>query len=157
MPATLLLVPLDLGPTSEALVAYAARLARALGLQLHLFHTVSPVVPVAPEVPGFASGWLSPDVRAAALEGARAQLDALARGVEGLAVGTEVAEGEASDGIVARAGHGDVALVVMGTHGRRGLARAVLGSVAQRVLAHAPRPVVVCRPGTLDPALDAVA
>jgi nucleotide-binding universal stress UspA family protein len=54
---------------------------------------------------------------------------------------TEFAEGDAADAIVKTAGETD--LIVMGTHGHSGLARAVLGSCANRVLRHAHGPVLV--------------
>jgi nucleotide-binding universal stress UspA family protein len=64
-----------------------------------------------------------------------------------LPVETAVRHGDPAAQILAVAGTHDVDLVVMTTHGRSGLSRTVLGSVAQRVLAHCPVPVVLYRPG----------
>ena len=49
------------------------------------------------------------------------------------------------EGIVAAARENGCDLIVMASHGRRGLARLLLGSVASRVLAHSPVPVLICR------------
>lgn len=61
-------------------------------------------------------------------------------------VRTAIIEGHAGTAIVdaARAEHADI--VVMATHGRGGLGRAVLGSVADHVVRHAPCPVLLVRP-----------
>ena len=48
-------------------------------------------------------------------------------------------------GILDTAGHIGADLIVMGSHGRSGLEKVVLGSVAQRVLSHASLPVMVVR------------
>jgi nucleotide-binding universal stress UspA family protein len=47
--------------------------------------------------------------------------------------------------IIAAAREANVDLIVMGTHGRTGIKRLVLGSVAEHVLRHAPCPVVTVR------------
>jgi nucleotide-binding universal stress UspA family protein len=48
-------------------------------------------------------------------------------------------------GIIAAAKEGGCDLIVMASHGRRGVARFLLGSVASRVLALSPIPVLICR------------
>ena len=63
----------------------------------------------------------------------------------GLTVDTEYPEGDAADVIVRRAKELGVSLILMTTHGRSGLARAVFGSVADAVLRHAPCPVMLVR------------
>jgi universal stress protein A len=52
------------------------------------------------------------------------------------------------DNIIEVAGAEDVALIVMATHGRTGLGRLVLGSVAERVVRTAPCPVLTIRPSS---------
>jgi universal stress protein A len=54
-----------------------------------------------------------------------------------------VALGRPADAIVAAAGRGRANLIVVGTHGRSGLAHLVMGSVAERVVRHAACPVLV--------------
>jgi nucleotide-binding universal stress UspA family protein len=66
-------------------------------------------------------------------------------GDTGIEIVTEVREGRAAEEIVDRAAELGVDLVAMGTHGRSGLGRLVLGSVARRVVQHAPCPVLTVR------------
>ena len=72
-----------------------------------------------------------------------AYLDAVAS--RGFQVRSEVVLGGAAETIVARARHHGAELIVMGTHGRRGLTRAVGGSVAAGVIARATTPVLTVR------------
>jgi nucleotide-binding universal stress UspA family protein len=51
----------------------------------------------------------------------------------------------AAEGIVDEAKSRNCDLIVMGSHGRRGLARFVLGSQATRVLTHSTTPMLICR------------
>ena len=61
------------------------------------------------------------------------------------AIALELVEGAPADAIVARAHACDADLVAVGSHGRRGLRRLVLGSVAEAVVRHAPCSVLVAR------------
>ena len=60
--------------------------------------------------------------------------------------------GKAADWILATAANEGVDLIVLGTHGRRGVARALLGSVAERVIREAQCPVLTCRASVREPA-----
>lgn len=62
---------------------------------------------------------------------------------DGVKVQAVVREGHPADEIVRAAGPED--LIVISTHGRRGLSRMLLGSVAETVIRHAPCPVLVVR------------
>jgi nucleotide-binding universal stress UspA family protein len=131
---TELLVPLD--GTAEAAIAVrpALTLARATGARMRLV-----------QVTERASGDRSADAAVAAelgLERIAAEVAA-----DGVAVDTEVRRGDAAEQIVAEARRAGADLVVMATHGRSGLGRAVIGSVAEAVLAHSPVPVLLLRPG----------
>ncbi|WEL17021.1 MULTISPECIES: universal stress protein [unclassified Halorhabdus] len=66
---------------------------------------------------------------------------------EAVTVETTLVEGAPSREIVARAENAAVDLIVMGTHGRGGLNRLLLGSVAERVIRSAPVPVLTYRVG----------
>lgn len=78
------------------------------------------------------------------------RMDALAKPFrdEGLKVQTLVAEGIPAEVIVHKADEYDVDLIAMGTHGRSGLAHLLLGSTAERVVQHAPCPVLTVRQPT---------
>jgi nucleotide-binding universal stress UspA family protein len=84
-----------------------------------------------------------------AFRDAVAGLAALERelGAAGLDATSVVREGDPAAEIVAEVGRAGADLVVMATHGRSGLARALLGSVADGVVTRAPVPVVLLRPG----------
>lgn len=132
-------------PALPALNAGAME-ARRRGRPLLILHA-SDVLPVAgaPELP-MTAGAL------AALEEVRRQqqerLDATARELEvhhGAPTRTELAEGPPARAIVERARITPTELVVVGTHGRTGLARLALGSTAEEVLHRAPCTVLVVR------------
>jgi len=61
----------------------------------------------------------------------------------GIATDSATLVGRPDSEIVARAAETKADLIVMGTHGRSGLAHALLGSVAERVVQHAPCPVLI--------------
>ena len=137
-----ILVPTDFSPASEAAWAEARRLAKALGAELILLH-------VTIEMPLYAEG---PFSGARARELYQAMSDWTAKTLEqwaeparaeGLAVRTEVRVGVPYREIISLAEDAD--LVVMGTRGRGGLERALLGSVADRVIRLAPCPVLTAR------------
>jgi nucleotide-binding universal stress UspA family protein len=79
---------------------------------------------------------------------AAAQLDAL-RGLfpEGINVTTLVRHGDPGEQILAVASEREVSMIIMGTHGRKGVARWILGSVCERVVRHATVPVLTVRSG----------
>ena len=135
----------DFSPASRKALTTAVELARATGAPLLLVH----VLPAWPFGRDRALAVRTYDEISRALRArARRQLDALlanakARGVS--ASGTVVEFGAPAVQIarIARARHAD--LIVMGTRGRTGLTRALLGSVAARVVATAPCPVLTVR------------
>lgn len=96
-----------------------------------------------------AAAWPSDDLRVEA-ENAVASIGGAASRA-GLDAETEIREGTPADEILAYVDEHDVDLVVMGTHGRTGPERAVLGSTTERVLRRADVPVLVVR-ATAHPA-----
>lgn len=138
-------VPYDFSAHSRAALFAATDLARRLNADLHLVHVVQP--------PAFAYGYGAygasavpppvdmPEVR----EGAEKALRDVAAGVENAPgkVEAHVFEGSGiAEVILQAAGDLDADLLVMGTHGRTGIAHAFLGSVAERTLRRAPCPVL---------------
>ena len=102
--------------------------------KLAAFHAVAPLPPADPVV-----GPLIPDM-AAIREEMRSLLDEM--GAE--RVSEEVVlMADAAAAIVESATKEDVDLILLATHGRKGMARALLGSVAEKVVRHADRPVLV--------------
>lgn len=148
-----ILAATDFSPASSPAVAQAIRIARETGAEL--------LVVTAYESPGtmtfgpyVASATLYDEIEAALRGGAEKGLRPLAEKARkaGVHVKAEVLRGVPSLAITeaARARHAD--LIVIGTHGRGGISRFILGSVAQKVIATAPCPVLTVRAasGELD-------
>lgn len=138
-----ILIPTDGSGPSEAAVKAGLELARSLQAEVTLLYVVEPVVSrilIGPEtVPYYPE--LNRDLEIAgrqALERAEGFAQYL-----GVPVKIELKQGSASQVIVEEANQHD--LIVMGTHGRSGLDRLLLGSVTQKVLQKSSRPVLVVR------------
>lgn len=141
-----ILVPVDGSETSMKAVAKAAGLAQAFGARVTVMYVIDPY-PFTGVGADFAYG--QAQYLSAATSEANAALDAartaLAQaGIE--RVETVVGEGHAiHDGIRRAVESAGADLIVMGSHGRRGLEKLVLGSVTQRVLGAVHIPVLVVR------------
>jgi nucleotide-binding universal stress UspA family protein len=137
--------PTDFSRASSAAYRRAIELAKANRAELMLLHVLSVPVPVT------GDGYMPPKIYEEIVTGARAygqkQLDALVRKAHtaGARATGLLVEGIAHERIaqIARSKKADV--LVVGTHGRTGLQRFFLGSVASRVLALAPCPVLTVR------------
>jgi nucleotide-binding universal stress UspA family protein len=135
----------DFSPASRAAFARAVELARADHARLTIVHVMTPVVPYVGE--GYATPQAYEAMLTSVRDEARKQLDRLLRRARGRGARVQglLLEGVPHDRI-ARAARGRRAdLIVIGTHGRTGLARLFLGSVAARVIAMAPCPVLAVR------------
>jgi len=140
-----LLVPVDGSPPSRRAVVQAAALARRLKAGIIALHVITPFEAYAygPVLPAVITrtDYEKHAKRASAkiLSGARktaAGASCLCRTVWNVS---------AADAIVKAARLNHCSLIVMGSHGRRGLERLFLGSVAQKVLAESRVPVMICR------------
>lgn len=143
-----ILVPTDGSDGVERAVAHAVDLAKAHGATLHAVYVVNSA--------GFTglpmeSSWEGID------EMLRADADAALTTVRDIAeahdvpVETHVLEGAPQREIVRYAEEEDCDLVVMGTHGRGGIDRLLLGSVAEKVVRASNVPVMTVRVGTEEP------
>ena len=139
-----IVVPTDFSDCAKEAWALAQRLAEAVGSELVLVH-------VLVTSPLFDEGPFSADrvrsVYEAARKWAEASLEEWATKAKGSGLRVRVAlrEGMPYREIVALATDERADLVVMRTHGRGGLDRALLGSVADRVVRLAPCPVLTVR------------
>jgi nucleotide-binding universal stress UspA family protein len=135
-----ILHPTDFSEYSEMALQVARSLARDLGARLLILH-VAPLDVLLDEDETPAAE-LDPRIDTDALEGLPKRLDGpdLKFPVE-----TRIRRGSASDEILATAGEVECDLIVMGTHGRTGLDRALVGSVAESVLTTAECPVVIVK------------
>jgi nucleotide-binding universal stress UspA family protein len=135
----------DFSTASRPAFAKAISLSRADRSPLLLLHVLNPMVPMIGdrpiEPPTFLQ--LQKSTRAWALKQlARLVAQAKARGVRAAPI---VIEGSEAGTIVRVARSRRASMIVMGTHGRSGLERALLGSVATRVVSQASCPVLTVR------------
>lgn len=139
------MVPLDGSELSATILGPAADLASASGARLTLVHVVS-----SSAVLGARIFPLLPDDLTPAMAKAREYLEEKAEELRGrgLTVDVHVEEHEAPGrAIAAVADKLDADVIALATHGYGGLKRALLGSVADKVLRSSPLPLLVQRPG----------
>jgi len=144
-----ILVPLDGSALSERALAPALKIGELEGSLVLLLRAPVAEVSVIPEVAGFGSYSLRnlTEVIEKARHEAKTYVTQLGQSSDkpNLKVESLVVEGEAAEAILATAREKQVDLIVMSTHGYSGLTRWVMGSVTERVIAHAPCPVLVIR------------
>jgi nucleotide-binding universal stress UspA family protein len=145
-----ILVPIDMSGTAERAVEVALELAHAIGGQLTLLYVYGAPATVLPDGSTFAASareLVEVSSRAdEALADIRRQLETRAAAA-GVQVATETRLGPVAQEIIEAAESGAYDLVVMGTHGRTGLGRLLLGSVAESVMRQARIPVLTVREG----------
>ena len=137
-----ILVPIDFSPASEKALAYAVPLAKVCGAKLTLLHVLEPVA-----TPDFAAFPLALDNERES-RASRLQLERVASDLKIRSVAEKflVRNGRAFNEITSAARTLKVDLIVISTHGRTGLKHVLMGSTAERVVQHAPCPVLVVRP-----------
>ncbi len=138
-----LLVPLDGSPLAEEALGLARELAAALGVGLTLTQVIQPLTYAYAE--GYAYFAYDPE---AELAQAREYLEQAAAPLRsaGIDVRVEARLGQPAAEIAAAAREQGADLIVMATHGRGGLARVILGSVATGTLQQAGVPILLVRP-----------
>jgi universal stress protein A len=131
------LVPTDFGEAAESALTYARALARLYGADLHLLHVMDNTFlrPIASEPLA---------LKAAAYKHLHDRLTPEDRERLHARAAVEVSD-EPDRTIVEYARSFQIDLIVMGTHGRRGAAHMLMGSVAERVVRTAPCPVLTVR------------
>jgi nucleotide-binding universal stress UspA family protein len=145
-----ILVPVDFSPGSQAALDLAVMMARTFGASIELFHVWQPpplvTAPLFVTMPQSTGGPMA--LEDIARETATAALKDLVATVKGRGVSVVqagVGIGSPAAEIVELAARGGFDLVVMGTHGRTGLAHAFIGSVAEKVVRRARCPVLTVR------------
>ena len=140
-----ILCPVDFSECSRQAAAYAVMIAGRWGASVTALNVLPPIPASLPAggaglFPSFA---FTPED----LQEFRDEVDSFVRGT-GIDVPLDpvVAEGDAVEVITHMAGHLPADLLVMGTHGRSGLDRLVLGSVTEKMLRKAPCPVLTVPP-----------
>jgi nucleotide-binding universal stress UspA family protein len=142
-----ILVPFDGSETSKLGLAEAIRFARLTGGRLRLMHMIDELAfaLTMDAYAGHAGDWLN-SLRqdgTRLLDGAKAV--ATAAGIETDAVLHDSFNGKLADCVATEALRWPADLIVVGTHGRRGVGRMVLGSGAENIVRSAPIPVLLVR------------
>lgn len=147
-----ILVPVDGSATARRGLLEAIRLAKALGSRVRVIHIVNDLAAfAAPELAPYSEDLLKGFREGGEAILAEARATAQSQGFKVETACIEVVGGTAGDAIVEDARKSNVDLIVLGTHGRRGLYRLVLGSDAECVVRVSPVPVLLIRgvpPGT---------
>jgi len=134
-----ILLPTDGSDGIERVAANAIHLARENGATLHVLHVVdTDTVALDPHSQG-----LTDELEAAGRASVAAIHDRAAEA--GVYCVEEVRYGSPAEEILTYADENDVDLVVIGTHGRHGVRRALIGSVAERVVRNSETPVLTVR------------
>ena len=136
MKASKILVPTDFSEGSETALEWATVLARDTGATLLLVHVEA--VPLLP--PGADFTHLDPPTAELA-----EQLERIVLADPDVPVVRRLLAGEPASVILRTAENENVDLIVMGTHGRRGITRLLMGSVAEEVVRKASCPVVTVK------------
>jgi len=146
-----ILVPVDGSITSNLGLSEAIRLARSLKAKLRLVHVCDELIVDPNYEGGLYAGEMQQALRDAGrhiLEKAKAAVTR--RGLKPETVMVETLGGHTSEHIVKQARKWRADLIVIGTHGRRGARRLVMGSDAEEVVRTSPAPVLLVRsPGKL--------
>ena len=138
-----ILVSLDGSPLAATTIRYAVALAHTADARIGLLAVVEPF-PAHDGIPNAADQ--EGDERRVTESAAYLESVALPLRTRGLAVTTAVRHGNPAEAILDATEAEDCDLVVMGTHGRTGLERVRMGSVAQHVLRHAIVPSLIVPP-----------
>lgn len=139
-----LLFPTDFSEPSEAAWMFALSFAKEFGAEMVLLHVV-------PEPPRLAEAYemgYTPErfIKAATEEAQRLMADMQTKAADwNVPLIPRIRQGVEFREIIAAAREDGVDLIVMGTHGRTGLAHALIGSVAEKVVRKAPCPVLTVR------------
>lgn len=158
MPLTLdtILVGTDLSPASQAAVTYALQLAQALEARLLLVHVVPEedihlLTSISQHLQSDLPATALTDVCYRTAEQRLAPILAEATAM-GLAPESHILTGNPTTALLQCATEQAVHVLILGTHGRRGLEHFVMGSVAAQVLQQAPCAVIVVPPAASAPA-----
>lgn len=140
---TRILVPTDFSEPADEALDYAIHLARTLGATVSLAHVFTDPY----EQTAYSEQYvpIAQEIRAEVLTAIRQRLAMRASRIDGTLVNSEILTGPTAKAIVDCAQAQKADLIVMGTHGRHGMAHLLLGSVAERVVRTAPCPVLTVR------------
>jgi nucleotide-binding universal stress UspA family protein len=141
-----ILVPVDGSATSTRGLREALRIARSEGARVWLLHVLDEFLAFSdPESARYSDLVIASFKRGGERILAKAAALARARAVKAQTLMPEIVGGPAAGEIVSQAKKLRADLIVIGTHGRRGLKRLALGSDAEQVVRNSPVPVLLVR------------
>ncbi len=134
----------DFSAISESALPYAAAICRRFGATLHAAHVLSDstLLMMTSGVDYVSMGTIYDDAHAEATK----KLDHIAERFEGIRHHSYVGHGPVWKALAGIIAENEIDLIVVGTHGRSGLGKLLLGSVAEDILRHAPCPVLTVGP-----------
>lgn len=157
---TNIFVPTDFSPASDAALEYAKTLAERFGASLHLVHVLEDGVVTGafgtevyvPDTPGMHEGMIHDAEMRLEQRFPKAMRERMRGDVE-------IVAGTSAKAIVDLAIERNADLIVMGTHGRHGVAHMLMGSVAEKVVRSAPCPVLTVHamPATITETVSVMA
>lgn len=141
-----ILCAVDLSDHSRDVAAYAVMLAKNMGASIIVVYT-------APSLSQYVGFHVPPNTIenfvGEIVTGAEKSMEAFVNeNFEGVEAHGQVLIGYAAEEIINRAHEEQVDIIVMGTHGRKGIDRILFGSVAEKVVKNADMPVLTVRPST---------
>lgn len=154
---TNILVPVDGSPTSDRGLEEAVKLAKLTGARVRLIHVVDELIYAA----GMDSfGAMTADLILLLQKGGEQILMTCKARVEASGVPVDTAmfdsfAGRVCDLVVAEATQWHADLIVLGTHGRRGVGRVFMGSDAEQIVRLAPTPMLLVRASDVQPVATA--
>ena len=139
-----ILCAVDLSDHSKEVAAYAALLAKKMGATVTVVYT-------APSLSQYVGFHVPPNTIenfvGEIVTGAEKSMEAFVQeNFSGIEARGQVLIGYAAEEIINRAHEENVDVIVMGTHGRKGIDRILFGSVAEKVVKNADMPVLTVRP-----------
>jgi nucleotide-binding universal stress UspA family protein len=143
-----ILIPTDGSPTAIKAVKAGIRFAHEIGAKVTAYHAIEDLLA---DVSNESFAIIDPKMRDGferrALEAAQARLEAIGKlaGVAGVAFDSATTVDTPYKGIIATAKKHKCDVIFMASHGRRGAAALIMGSVTHKVLTHCKVPVLVYR------------
>lgn len=139
-----ILCAVDLSDHSKAVAEYATTLAKATGASVIVVYT-------APSLSQYVGFHVPPNTIenfvGEIVSGAEKSMEAfVAENFPGVEATGQVLIGYAAEEILSRANEENADMIIMGTHGRKGIDRILFGSVAEKVVKNAVQPVLTIRP-----------
>lgn len=147
-PIKKVLCPVDCSAGSKAALEYALFVAKHFDSEVHILHAWHVSYHVRPDLSVWMEAHGQQPITTVVAAEAQAETQQFLAALDPAVRATlkvHVVEGEASTAITETATRDKMDLIVMGTHGRTGLAHLALGSVAEKVVRHAPCPVLTVR------------